>query len=312
MKERRPAVSELATGLLFPEGPVALPDGSVLVVEVAGECLTRIAADGRRTVVARLAGGPNGAAIGPGGKVYVCNNGGFRWAKDDTYGLRPAGQAEGYVTGSIQTVDLDTGRVETLYDRGPHGPLRGPNDLVFDRTGGFWFTDSGKNRPRDLDRGGVYYARADGSAIEQVLYPVWTPNGIGLSRHEDILYVAETCTGRLWQYEVSAPGRIGTRPWPSYHGGTLLGSVPGRINPQCDSLALDGDGNICVATLGIEGGVVVFSPDGTLIERVPVDDAMTSNICFGGAGLRTAYVTLAGNGRLISMEWPRPGAALAF
>ena len=63
----------LAEGLQFPEGPVALDDGSVLLVEIAAGTLTRIAADGTKTVAARPGGGPNGAAIGPDGRGYVAN-----------------------------------------------------------------------------------------------------------------------------------------------------------------------------------------------------------------------------------------------
>ena len=69
----------LATGLEFPEGPVAMPDGSVVLVEIRGRRLTRVYRDGRKEVVAQIPGGPNGAALGPDGKMYICNNGGFSW-----------------------------------------------------------------------------------------------------------------------------------------------------------------------------------------------------------------------------------------
>src|ERR1700719_4367064 len=69
-------VRVLATGLEFPEGPVVMPDGSVVLVEIRGQRLTRVWPDGRKEVVAQIPGGPNGAAIGPDGKCYICNNGG--------------------------------------------------------------------------------------------------------------------------------------------------------------------------------------------------------------------------------------------
>ena len=72
-------VTVMTEGLLFPEGPIALPDGSVIVCEIAGSRLTRVAADGTKSVVAETGGGPNGAAYGPDGRIYVCNNGGFEW-----------------------------------------------------------------------------------------------------------------------------------------------------------------------------------------------------------------------------------------
>src|SRR5665647_2022443 len=74
-----PNIRVLATGLEFPEGPVVMPDGSVVLVEIRGQRLTRVWPDGRKEVVAQIPGGPNGAALGPDGKMYVCNNGGFSW-----------------------------------------------------------------------------------------------------------------------------------------------------------------------------------------------------------------------------------------
>jgi gluconolactonase len=71
-------IRALAEGLGFPEGPVALADGSVLLVEIFAGTLTRVRPDGTKTIVARPGGGPNGAALGPDGKCYICKNGGFR------------------------------------------------------------------------------------------------------------------------------------------------------------------------------------------------------------------------------------------
>ena len=88
-----PALREVTSGLRFPEGPVALPDGSVLVVEIEARTLTRVAPDGRKTVVSQHTGGPNGAAMGPDGKVYICNNGGFSWHEDAQ--VRPAADRAG-------------------------------------------------------------------------------------------------------------------------------------------------------------------------------------------------------------------------
>src|SRR5580765_8886114 len=95
-----------------------------------------------------------------------------------------------------------------------------------DRSGGFWFTDSGKARRRSIDRGGVYYARPDGSFIAEIGYPMFTANGVGLSPGEEWLYVAETQTGRIWRFELDGPGSIKRRPWPSPHGGSLLITLP--------------------------------------------------------------------------------------
>jgi gluconolactonase len=300
------AIREITSGLEFPEGPIALPDGSVLLVEIKRGTLTRVAADGKTTVVARTGGGPNGAAMGPDGKVYVCNNGGFEW--HTLGGLTiPGNQARDYQGGRIQRVDLATGKVEDLYAACDGRSLRGPNDLVFDGAGGFWFTDHGKMRERDRDRTGVFYARADGSLVREVIFPLDGPNGIGLSPDGRRLYVAETWTGRLWYWDVTGPGEVSAAPGFGPGGGTLLVGLPGY--QLFDSLAVDGAGNVCVATLA-NGGITVVAPDGSSAEHVPTGDPLTTNICFGGRDLRTAYITLSGTGRLVATEWPRPGLRL--
>jgi gluconolactonase len=301
-------IREIASGLQFPEGPIVLPDGSVLVVEIKRGTLSRVSPTGTVSVVAHTGGGPNGAAIGPDGKVYVCNNGGFEW--HDVGGLTiPGNQPADYIGGRIQRVDLSTGKVEDLYTACDGRPLRGPNDIVFDAAGGFWFTDHGKLRERDRDRTGVYYARPDGSMIRETIFPMDAPNGIGLSPDDTRLYVAETHTGRVWAWDLSGPGQIAGGVGFGPGGGTLLAGLPGF--QLFDSLAVDSAGNVCVATL-VNGGITVISPDGLSIEHVAMPDVITTNICFGGADLRTAYITLSGTGRLVAMQWPRPGLRLHY
>src|SRR3954463_2892156 len=119
-------------GLKFPEGPIAMADGSGILTEIQGQTLTRVTPDGERETIANLPGGPNGAAIGPDGAVYVTNNGGsFHFV--DMGGLNvPGPTPPSHQGGCIQRVDLATGAVTTLYAACDGRPLVGPNDLVFD------------------------------------------------------------------------------------------------------------------------------------------------------------------------------------
>ena len=298
----------VARGLSFPEGPVAMADGSVVLVEIERQTVTRVAPDGSCTVIARTGGGPNGLALGPDGAFYVCNNGGFAW-RIEAGRLRPVAQASDYAGGRIERVDPANGSVRVLYDRCGAHPLRGPNDLVFDRHGGFYFTDLGKTRARDRDHGGLYHARADGTGIIEVAYPILTPNGVGLSPDGATLYAAETETGRLWAFDLERPGVARKAPFPSPHGGRLVAGLAGF--QRFDSLAVDAAGHICVATL-VRGAISVIAPDGRLLRQVPTGDPMTTNICFGGPGRRTAFVTLSGRGELVAMDWPEAGLALAY
>jgi gluconolactonase len=291
-------ITEIANGLRFPEGPVVLADGSIALVEIAAGEITRVAPDGNKSTVAKPGGGPNGAALGPDGRLYVCNNGGMNFHVID--GRHVPGHAhDDAPPGWVEAVDLETGAVEVLYRECGGLPLLAPNDLAFDKDGGFYFTDHGKSRKFSRDRGGVYYAKADGSFIRRVVAPMDQPNGIGLSPDCRTLYVAETPSGRLWAFDILEPGVIdknnGAAPWQ-----------PGRIlaNPKeyslFDSLTVDGAGNVWVAT--IPGRVTRVSPDGASVTQFEMPDLLPTNVVFGPSGDGPAYITLSSSGRLIAFE----------
>lgn len=306
-----------AAGLSFSEGPVALDDGSVLVTEIRSGTIARVTPDGTLTRIATTGGGPNGAALGPGGKLFVCNNGGFTWSElPDGLVVPGAALARGgnqppdYRGGSIQVVDLEGGSVTDLYTECDGYQLKGPNDIVFDAQGGFYFTDSGKRRERDWDYGALYYAQADGSEIREVAHPLVLANGVGLSPAGDRVYVAETVTARVWWWTIEAPGQL-AGDGPGIAGAHLLCTLTDY--QLIDSLAVEAGGNVCLATLH-RSAITVVSPDGEIVEvvDVPGDDPVVTNICFGGDDLRTAYITSAGRGRLYRTEWARPGLRLNY
>ena len=306
----------LAEGLRFPEGPVWCPDGSVLFVEIARARLARVRPRpsggwSAPETVADIPGGPNGAALGPGGEVYICNNGGcFEWIERGSM-LFPGPRPDSYEGGSVQRVDPISGSIETLYTTstaadGSTVSLRAPNDLVLDGHGGMWFTDHGTTGARESDRTGIHYALLDGSSCREVVFPTEHPNGIGLSPNGATVYWAETHTSRVFARAVIEPGVLG--PAGPYRG--CLAGLPGF--QLLDSLAVDGDGNVCVATL-MRGGITVVSPSGSFHHvAVPesVADPMTTNIAFGGPEFRTAFVTQSSVGLLISLPWPTPGLRL--
>ncbi|MEA2756148.1 MAG: gluconolactonase, partial [Aliidongia sp.] len=245
-------------------------------------------------------------AIGPDGAAYVCNNGGFEW--HEAGGLTiPGHKPADYAGGSIQRVDLGSGAVTTLYTECDGKPLKGPNDLVFDRQGGSWFSDLGKSTRDHKEYGALYYALPDGSRIVRVRDQLLSPNGVGLSPDERVLYAAETLTGRLWAFDIEAPGVLAPAA-ASYMPGRVVATLPGY--QLVDSLAVEAGGKICVATI-INGGITVFDPSGT-IEHFPFPDLIITNICFGGPDLQTAWITASGTGKLFRARWPRPGLKLNF
>jgi gluconolactonase len=292
-------VEIVAEGLAFPEGPVAMDDGSVLVAEIAGGRIARVDRDGAVEPVAVVRGGPNGCAIGPDGALYVCNNGGVRWGNP--------------ITPCVQRVDLATGASEVLYRDCEGVALGGPNDLVFDRAGGFYFSDH-------VHPGAIYYARADGSAITKVVSERPHPNGIGLSADETVLYWAETPTRQVQRRRLVAPGEVAPadcdvralfRPGGADRYAVLAG-LPGCH--ELDSLAIDSAGSVVIGTL-VDSGVSEIRDDGSwILHTLPpaLADPLVTNVCFGGEDLATLYVTCSKTGRLLRAGWHCAGQPLAY
>lgn len=302
VNQAHPDFKVIATGLRFPEGPIAMPDGSIILVEMERGTLSHVSPDGTVSVIAKLGGGPNGAAMGPDEAIYVCNNGGLQWIEMDSL-LIPGETAPDYSGGSIQHVELHTGKVETLYTTCDGRNLSGPNDIVFDTSGGMWFTDQGKYYETYQDHGAVYYAKLDGSFISRQLEKLETPNGIRLSPDGSKIYYSETITGRIWSFSIQEPGLL------DLNSKKLVIGLPGY--QLFDSFALEANGNICAATL-INGGISVISPEGTLLLHIPTNDILTTSICFGGKERKTAFITLGGTGKLVAIQWDNPGLPLNF
>ncbi|HRK63696.1 MAG TPA: SMP-30/gluconolactonase/LRE family protein [Terricaulis sp.] len=294
----------LCEGLAFPEGPLVMADGSIILVEIKRQALTRVW-NGRSEVIATLGGGPNGAALGPDGAMYVTNNGGFAWHEANGLTI-PGHAAKDYETGRIERVDLATGKVERIYEKIGEHNLRGPNDLVFDKSGGFWFTDLGKNYARHKDRGGLYYAKPDGSLIKEAAYGFVGLNGVGLSPDEKVVYAAETETAKLWAFDITGEGEVA--PGMLGLSGRQVCAQPQLV--YFDSLAVQANGDVCVATI-LNGGVTTITPAG-VSTHTPLPDPLVTNICFGGADMRDAVVTLSGTGKLVKLRWPEPGLKLNF
>lgn len=302
---------EIVSNLGFLEGPVMLEDGRLVVTDVEHGTLTVVdVVSGSTETLATPKGGPNGAALGPDGALYVCNNGGMAFASHN--GLKagdPTSAPRSVVPPSIQRVTLD-GEITFLYTECDGRPLLRPNDIVFDAHGGFYFTDIGRAEGRLADLGGLYYAKSDGSDIVELVHnsrpqlPLTQPNGVGLSPDGTVVHVAETGPCRISSWDVVAPGELSDTPSSISHGpsGAML-----------DSLAIDAEGNICVATLDL-GGISVMSPQGELLDFVPLPlyDSHVTNICFGGPELDVAYVTSAGRGAVWEITGLSTGLRLNY
>jgi gluconolactonase len=284
-----PPFEVIAEGLAFPEGPVVMGDGSVIVVEVAAGRVTRCW-NGRTETISEPGGGPNGAAVGPDGALYICNNGGIDLERLE-HSAGPGSE------GRIERVDLGTGRVERVYESAEGSPLSAPNDLVFDADGQIWFTDLGKHVGGSRERSALLKCSPAGHEIIRVYDRAISYNGVGISPDGCTVYVADSHQARVYAFDAEAPST------PRF-----VANVPGDVG--LDSLAITQSGNICVARVR-QGGIATVSPDGS-VEVTEFPDPHTTNIAFGGLQMTTAFITLASSGHLIRTEWPEPGLRLNF
>ncbi|MBI1401272.1 SMP-30/gluconolactonase/LRE family protein [Hyphomonas sp.] len=294
----------VASGLGFPEGPVVMADGSVLVVEIQKGIISRHW-NGKSETVAAPAGGPNGLAIGPDGALWCCNNGGFNWSSVDGL-LIPGNAADDYSGGRIERINLSTGKVERVLDTVGGHKLKGPNDLVFDKAGNLYFTDHGKSYSRHRDYGGLYYLAKGASEAKELDFHYTSPNGVGLSPDEQTVYMADTMTGRMWAFDLAAPGEI--KPATPFNGGRVVATMPGL--QYFDSLAMTAAGNVCVATI-LNGGITTITPQGAF-SHTAFPDLLVTNIAFGGADMKDAWLTLSSTGQLVKCRWPEAGLKLNF
>lgn len=301
----------VAVGLEFPEGPVALDDGSLLVSEMAAGRISVVRPDGRVEAVTDTGGGPNGLALLPDGRLVVCQTGGSGWKVRpwpfDVPGsvrLRlPDGPAAQPVDPQVQVIDAD-GSVSTLHAAGDgDGALSKPSDVAVDREGGMYVTDFGGIRGRVRTVAGVHYA-PPGGELREIVFPVELANGIALAPGESELHVTETRTRRVWGFELESPGVVGR--WRSI--ATLPAGGPLDFG-SADGCAVDVEGNIAVATIGL-GGITIVSPTGGVVAAGPMpDDPMPTNVAFGGAAGSTIYVTCGATGRVLATDdWDVPGA----
>lgn len=299
-------VEIVAQELEWPEGPVWLDDGSIILVETAAGRIVRVRPDGSRDIVATPGGGPNGGAIGPDGALYVCNNGGMICHNIGGQLFTSGDAPLDYETGRIERVDLASGEVKRLYDSVDARKLAGPNDIVFDSHGGFWFSDIGKREGYRSADGGIFYATTDGTRINRVIDRLGA-NGIGISPDGTELYVALTFQRQILAFDIVSPGVLNLG---SMIPGRVVANFPGR--QYLDSLAVSQDGRICVGVCLEQPGIASVDPLSGEYERIALPDLAPTNICFGGADMRDAWVTFSAGGKLAKLRWATPGLKLAY
>jgi gluconolactonase len=249
----------LASGLGFPEGPVVMGDGRIVLCDGnTGDLLAY--RDGDVSGYARTGGSPWGAVLGTDGAIYV------------TQGGNVPGSGDTSAVSGIQRARPD-GSVELLFSEVDGHTLYGPNDLAFGPDGRLYFTESGSEQDFRFDvrsPGRLFAVGADGAGEMLLQLPGVYPNGIAFDSGRR-LYWTESAMHRVC--------RLSNLGEPETFCQLSDGHVP-------DGMAFAADGRLFVATT-ISGGVTVVSPEGSVLSEITLGEHAT-NCIFDGSVL---YVT---------------------
>lgn len=265
------------------EGPIALPDGSLAFTETQANRITRIAADGTTSAFVEETNGANGLGFNAKGELI-------------------AAQVADTRVGVIHPPE----RRRTLADNFEGAAFGRPNDVVVDRRGGVYFTDSGANVPagqaaapaasgRAVAKPAVYYITPEG-ALKRLAHDIERPNGIQLSPDEKVLYVANTLGEYVLAYDVAADGSLGARRNFARLAGWSKGD--NGYSSGADGLAVDEKGRLYVAS---NAGVEIFSAAGEALGSI-VLPKKPQNLAFAGAGKQTLYVVGRGAAYRIALD----------
>ena len=272
-------VEVFAKGGKFLEGPAFDTAGNLWVVSIQSGVVSQITPDGKWTDVFNTGGQPQGLKFHRDGRLFGVD------------------RKRGVFSYDAKTQKLSD---YALYFQNEN--FHGPNDLIFDRQGGLYFTDPWGTSMANL-RGAVYYVSPEGK-ISRLIDNMAFPNGIALSPDEKTLYIGETARNAVWRVGLEEPGMITMR------GARIMAYLNGGAGP--DGMAVDEKGNVYVAYFEA-GEVVVLTPRGKIVGSIKLPEGagpQTTNVVFGGPDAKTLYITEAAQNVIYRVKMNIPGLKL--
>jgi gluconolactonase len=261
------------------EGPIALPDGTMVFCETILGRVAKVDKDGSESLFIDQA--------------HANNPNGLSW--DSKGRLVGATTAPGHM--GVQVI-YPKGSEAVLADNYEGKPFVRPNDLIADKKGGVYFTDPA-NIPNPPSPPAVYYIPPGRGKVIKVLDGLEFPNGVSLSPDEKVLYVNDTQGEYVLAFDIQKDGMLrNRRNFAKYEDLTTAG---GKINGGGDGFAVDTKGRVYAAA---GGSVQVFSPQGQLLGKIPTS-RRPQNLTFAGPDMKTLYVV--GGGAVFKVQMTAQG-----
>jgi gluconolactonase len=270
---------ETAATVAFTEGPTVDREGNVYFTDIINQRIMKLRTDAVLTIYREHSNAANGLLIDPQGRLIACEGAAF-----ERPGVKITGKPQ------VTRTDLKTGNIEVLADSYEGKPLVGPNDVTIDSRGRLYFTD--------LNGAAVYRIDAPGTLVRILAAPdIQRPNGIQISPDDRTLYLVESNQAQggarlIRRYDLQADGTV--RNMRVHYD-----FAPGR---SADGMSIDTQGNLYASagmnqlrgsaeTLDTKAGVYVISPEGKLLEFIPIPEDFITNNAFGGPDMKSLYVT---------------------
>lgn len=256
----------------FLEGPCFDDRGNLYVVDIPFGRIFRISPDRSWEIVVEYNGEPNGLAMHPDGRLFITD----------------------YKNGLL-SLQLQTGKLETVLGRRNSERFKGLNDLTFATNGDLYFTDQGQTGLHD-PTGRIFRYSADGH-LDCLITNGPSPNGLALSPERDILFAAMTRDNSVWRIPLLSDGMTGkVGRFASFHG---------TAGP--DGMAMDKSGNLLVAHAS-SGSIFILDEEANIVGRmVSCRGKVTTNLAFGGPSNKSVFITESQTGCVLRAEWREPG-----
>lgn len=241
------------SGFQFTEGPATDAEGNVYFTDIPSNRIHKIDLTGKLSLFLDNTQGCNGLMFDSKGRLLACQ-----------------GRA-----GRVIAIDPSTKNITPVAEKYEGKKFNGPNDITIDRQGGVYFTDPQFGRQPSQDKPGVYYVSPTGTVTR--LLEGDRPNGVLLSPDEKTLYVLYTSEKSLTAYPLEQPGKIG------------VGKHFDAVKYPGDGLTVDTKGNLYITQPG-QKMLQIVGPDGKELGQIKIPES-PANVCFGGKGMKTLFVT---------------------